>query len=99
MHHENRSTPDSRMPPDIGRPVSPPRLEYGSRDQNPPLIRQTHPRELIIHPHEVDFRLPPYEPRPLAQHLIIPVSGKFIFTCNYEFNHVNCYINFARILL
>ena len=67
------------MPPDIGRSVSPPRLEYGSRDPNPPMVRQTHPRELIIHPHEVDFRLPPYEPRPLAQHLIIPVSGKFIF--------------------
>ena len=43
--------------------------------------RLTHPDELRIRPDELDFRLPPYEARPLAQHLVIPVTGFYCRLC------------------
>jgi len=37
----------------------------------------THPAELTIRPEELDFHVAPYEPRPFAQHFIVPVQGIF----------------------
>jgi len=46
-----------------------------------PQPRLTHPDELIIRPDELDFRLPPFEARPLAQHLVVPVTGFYCRLC------------------
>ena len=42
----------------------------------PPVWQPTHPSQLAVRPEELNFEVSPYEPRPFAQHFIIPVQGE-----------------------
>lgn len=56
--------------------------------ERPPSYHQpypTHPSELVIRPEEIDFRIAPYEPRPFAQHFVIPAQGFLCKICDRFF--------------